>query len=187
MVDNQIVVLAGFSSAGKDSFAEILQKDHGYNFVTSHTTRPVREGESQGNPYHFVSKEDMLGMIANDELIEYRTYDTLVDGKPDTWYYAAHKSEVHSDKKYVCVLDMLGLEEFIEVFGDRVTGVFIEVPHEVREERAKLRGSFDKTEWDRRLEDDIKVFSDERIKKSCKFTIQNIDKNVALKELLQIL
>jgi guanylate kinase len=183
---DKIIVLAGFSGAGKDSFAEILHKEYGFNFVTSHSTRPRREGESEGNPYFFVSKEEMMTMINADELIEYRTYDTLVEGQPETWYYAAHKSQVEDGKPYVCVLDMLGLEEFIEVFGDRVIGIFVDVPHEIREERAKLRGSFDKTEWDRRLEDDKKEFPEERIRKSCLFTVENMEFNGALSEILKI-
>lgn len=183
---NQIVVLAGFSGAGKDTFAEIL-KEEGYNFIVSHSTRPMREGESEGNPYWFVSKDEMLKMIENDELIEYRTYNTLVDGVSDVWYYAAHKNSVEDDKPYVAVLDMLGLEEFIEVFGDRVLGINIYVPDDIREERAKLRGSFDKTEWDRRLEDDRKEFPQERINKSCRYRIENLNLKDAKIKLFEIL
>lgn len=185
MVNDKIYVLAGFSGSGKDTLAAVL-KEKGFNFVVSHTTRPMRDGEYEGNPYHFVTTAEMLNMIKNDELIEYREYDTLVDGVPDTWYYAAHKNSIEDGKPYAVVLDMLGLEEFVEVFGKRVIGIHIKVPDDIREKRAKLRGSFDKTEWDRRLADDLKEFPLDRIKKNCQFEIINMNLEDSIKALFEI-
>jgi len=38
--------------------------------VPSITTRPPRPGESEGNPYHFVSQETFERMVSQGELLE---------------------------------------------------------------------------------------------------------------------
>ena len=156
-MNNEIIVLCGKSSVGKDTLADELKKE-GYNFITSHSTRPMREGESEGNPYYFITKEEMLEYIDNDELVEYRTYNTNLDGKADIWYYSVHKSEIQDDKKYVVVLDINGLKDFKEIYGDRVISFNLHMSDKIREERAKERGGFCQIEWNRRLEADGKDF-----------------------------
>jgi len=183
-MNNKILVLVGFSGAGKDAIAEKLNKECELNFVTSHSTRPMRDYESQGNPYWFTDKETMLKYEADGSLIECRKYETLVNGKKDLWYYGVHNDEIQDDKSYVVVLDILGVKEFKEYFGDRVVAIFIRVPDDIRENRAKLRGSFDKTEWDRRLEDDKKQFSQEDIDNECDHLVENINLAEAIKEIV---
>ncbi len=48
-------------------------------------------------------------MIENDEFLEYRTYNTLVENIPDIWYYGVNKKAVKENSAYVVVLDKLGL------------------------------------------------------------------------------
>ena len=72
-----IITILGKSSSGKDTAARILEKDYGYNFVVSTTTRPIRDGESERNPYNFVSDSTFKDLIKDDELIEYREYNTI--------------------------------------------------------------------------------------------------------------
>jgi guanylate kinase len=57
MKENTIIVLCGKSSSGKDTLASYF-KTQGFKFVISHTTRPIRENESEGNPYYFISDKD---------------------------------------------------------------------------------------------------------------------------------
>ena len=67
-----LFVLSAPSGTGKDSVIQAL-KEQGNNFhvVASVTTRAPRVGESEGNPYYFVGKEQFDQMIANNELIEF--------------------------------------------------------------------------------------------------------------------
>ena len=159
-MDNKIVVLCAKSSAGKDSLAKLLQEREGYNFVVSHTTRPPRVNEVEGNPYYFIDNNDKFKEMAdNNEFIEYRTYHTLFKGEAKTYYYGVHKNQIKENEKYVVVLDPHGLNEFKKFFGSRVISFYITVLDGKREERAMSRGSFDATEWIRRLEDDDRVFT----------------------------
>lgn len=157
--DDKIVILLGKSAAGKDTVARMLEKMYGYRFVISTTTRPMRDGESEGEPYFFVQNKEFEELIQNNSLIEYRAYDTLVNKKPERWYYGVEKHQVNSNRKHIVVLDTVGLREFKEYFKNRVVSFFIDVPDKVREDRCVSRGDFDKTEWHRRLEDDNIRFS----------------------------
>jgi guanylate kinase len=67
-----LFVLSAPSGTGKDSVIQAL-KEQGKDFhvVASVATRAPRIGESEGNPYYFVSKEQFDSMVANNELIEF--------------------------------------------------------------------------------------------------------------------
>jgi len=67
-----LFVLSAPSGTGKDSVINAL-KQQGMDFyvVPSVTARAPRPGESEGNPYHFISQEEFDRMVANDELLEY--------------------------------------------------------------------------------------------------------------------
>lgn len=163
--DNQIICLLGSSGAGKDTLASYF-KAQGYSFVTSHTTRPKRENESEGNPYYFIDRETMLDFIISIQLLEYRTYNTLIDNQPDIWYYGIHKDEVEDSKKYIVVIDLKGFNELKSKLGNRVKAFYLEVPEPVRRERAMKRGSFDIVEWERRVEADKSDFHWLKLKES---------------------
>lgn len=164
----EIIVLCGKAGAGKDTIATGL-KNKGYNFIVSHTTRPMREGESQGNPYYFVSDEEFKQMFNNEEFLEARCYKTKLNNKEAEWFYGVHKTAIDDDKKYVVVLDIEGLKDFKKMFTDRVISFFISVSDSIRTERAKKRGSFDLTEWNRRLKADNRDFSKEKILENVMF------------------
>ena len=175
-IDNKILVISGFSGAGKDTIAKLINQNNGLSFVVSHSTRPMRPYESQGDPYYFISDNEMCTMAFNKELIEGRCYKSIYGN----WFYAAHKDQIKQDKPYVVVLDVLGYREFKKHFGDRVVGIFIHVDDNTRLERAKSRKDFNIEEWNRRLMDDNTQFSFDTIIKEYNYIIDNIDLNSAM-------
>jgi len=78
-----LFVLSAPSGTGKDTVIKAL-RDRGMDFyvVASVTTRAPRPGESEGSPYHFVSKESFDRMVANDELLEYANVHGNWYGQP---------------------------------------------------------------------------------------------------------
>src|SRR5437879_10814134 len=78
-----LFVLSAPSGAGKDSVIKAL-KDRGTDFyvVASVTTRPPRPGESEGNPYHFISEERFKQLVDEDELLEYANVHGNWYGQP---------------------------------------------------------------------------------------------------------
>lgn len=174
------LILCGKSASGKDAIAKRLSR-RGFTPIVSCTSRPMREGEVDGRDYHFLSKSTFERFIENDIFIEYRSYDTLVDGKPDTWYYGTTKQELPScnkrdpeHKDYVIILDLDGAKAFMDYYGrDNCFCVSIEASDSTRTERAMKRGSFDETEWDRRVEADFEAFSEERVEAVCDDRVYN--------------
>lgn len=66
-----LFILSGPSGAGEDSIIEGLKKFLPIERVVTSTTRAPRAGESQGNPYYFLSREQFEKGIQNDEFVEY--------------------------------------------------------------------------------------------------------------------
>ena len=65
-----LVVVSGFSGAGKGTLMERLVKSYeNYALSVSMTTRPPRPGEQDGREYFFVSKETFERRIAEEELL----------------------------------------------------------------------------------------------------------------------
>ncbi len=78
-----LFVLSAPSGAGKDTVINALkQQGTDVYVVPSVTTRAPRPGESEGNPYHFVSKEKFEEMIARNELLEYANVHGNWYGQP---------------------------------------------------------------------------------------------------------
>lgn len=69
-LDN-VVIISGPSGAGEDSVIDGLSKYATVNRIITTTTRAMRPGESEGNPYYFVSKEEFEAKIANNEMVEW--------------------------------------------------------------------------------------------------------------------
>jgi guanylate kinase len=78
-----LFVLSAPSGTGKDSVIKAL-KEQGMDFyvVPSVTTRPPRPGESEGNPYLFVSEEKFKQLVDEGELLEYANVHGNWYGQP---------------------------------------------------------------------------------------------------------
>ncbi len=68
---HNIVIISGPSGAGEDSIIDGLGKYATVNRIITTTTRAMRPGESDGNPYYFISKESFEEKIQNNEMIEW--------------------------------------------------------------------------------------------------------------------
>lgn len=165
------LILCGKSGSGKDTILKRLCK-RGFTPIVSLTSRPIREGETNGVEYNFVSRDLFESLIRDDKLIEYRTYDTLVGGEPDTWYYGLEKAAVDLNNDYVVILDLNGAKSFMDYYGrENCMCIYVDVLDGLRTSRVKERGGFDETEWNRRMEADAKDFSMDKL-------IEVVDKSV---------
>jgi guanylate kinase len=68
---DHIVIISGPSGAGEDSVIDGLQKYTRVNRIITTTTRAMRPGEREGEPYYFISKEEFEKKIAQNEMIEW--------------------------------------------------------------------------------------------------------------------
>ena len=81
----RILYLMGKSASGKDSvYRELLKRRPDLRTYVMYTTRPRREGETDGVSYHFVNNGDIREFEKQGRLIEKRTYQTV----HGPWTYA---------------------------------------------------------------------------------------------------
>ncbi len=71
MDKSKIFIISGPSGAGEDSIIEGLRKNFEIERVITTSTRQMRSGESQGNPYYFISREEFIRRRDNNEFIEW--------------------------------------------------------------------------------------------------------------------
>ena len=163
----------GKSASGKDTILNKL-KNEGFVPLVSTTTRPMREGEIDGKDYNFISAEEFKKKIENNDFIEYRSYNTLVNNIAEVWYYGLSKQEINPSRDYVTILDVDGTKSLLDYYGERNCFIVsVEADDKLREQRAMSRGSFDRCEWDRRFKDDASKFNNDEISKIANFRIYN--------------
>ena len=156
---DKVIILMGKSASGKDYILNYLKNSFNFNPIVSHTTRPIRKNEINGKDYYFINSKEFCKMLNNEEFIETREYNTCFNGKQDIWYYGISKDEFNNKTKKICVVDTTGQKEINEYYGkENIISIYIDVEDKIREKRAKSRGSFSQSEWDRRLKDDNKKF-----------------------------
>ena len=169
-----LTILIGKSGCGKTAVMNKLTSKRKFlRFITT-TTRPVRKGEKDGITYDFTDKKTFFEGVKNDKFIEYRAYNTYCDGKPVTWYYGSPKKDLKKTRNYVIILDIEGAEKFVKHYGkENCAVIYIDVPDDIRKERAVKRGDFNETEWNNRLENDNLMFRQSEIMRVANFIISN--------------
>lgn len=71
-VPGTLYIVAAPSGAGKSSLVNALIKRLPFVYLSiSHTTRPVRPGETDGEHYHFSSADEFLEMVGRGEFLEH--------------------------------------------------------------------------------------------------------------------
>jgi len=120
-----ILVLSGPSGAGKSSLIQKI-KDHigPIYFSISTTTRPIREGETDGVHYHFVNVEEFKHDIEEEMFLEY----AVVHGN----YYGTSlgpvKKALKEGKLVIFDIDVQGHDAVQNRLSDITTSVFITTP-----------------------------------------------------------
>lgn len=78
-----LIVLSGFSGAGKGTLVKALQEKYQeYALSISATTRKPRSGEAEGEAYFFKTTEEFETMIERGQFIEYAKYVDNYYGTP---------------------------------------------------------------------------------------------------------
>lgn len=164
----KIFVLIGKSASGKDTVYAKLLADEKLNLkpYLLCTTRPMREGETEGVEYHFSNEEELAAYKADGRLIESRVYHTVYGD----WYYFTVVNETldlaNNDYLYIGTL-----ESYVQMkvyFGEEiVVPLYIEVEDGLRLERAlgreRMRENPGYAEMCRRFLTDAEDFSEEKL------------------------
>ena len=135
----RMIIVAAPSGAGKSSFVEKLAAEEPrLHDVITYTTRTMRNHESQGKPYFFISKEEFEKKVGQDFFIEWANVHTNLYGTS----YEQVQLAWAKDKVVIMDIDIQGVVTFKTKFPDAKT-VFILPPSidELRRRVIKRDGS----------------------------------------------
>ena len=142
------IIIVGKGGSGKDHMRKELQKT-GYRYCVSHTSRPKRNGESDGVDYYFVDSEYFQKNLN-------RFYESVVF---NGWFYGTSIEEFK--RANLLIMTPSGISKLNPEDRQESLVVYIDIPEDIRRERLSERGDADSVE--RRLSadrDDFSKFSD---------------------------
>ena len=134
-----IIILEGPSGVGKDAIIKGLVDNYPNMFkkIPSTTTRSMREGESQGSPYYFVSEEEFLQKLNSGAIFEHTSRHGQYRGMSREYFDNAINKGIFPVKD----CDLVGVNALRKLYGNnRVFTIFITCPKKNIEERLLGRG-----------------------------------------------
>ena len=187
----RIYYLLGKSATGKDTlYKEILKRRPKLRTVTMYTTRPIREGETDGVEYFFTGREELERQLASGKVIESRTYQTIAG--PWTYYTVDDgQFDVADDESCLMIGTRESYDKLCAYFeAGKMVPVYIEVPDGIRLLRAVKREENQKRpnyrEVCRRYLADEKDFSEENLERlGITKRYQNTDMEMCVEEILR--
>ncbi len=130
-----MVVISGFSGAGKGTLMkELLKRYPNYALSISCTTREPRSGEVNGREYYFITEEEFVRMIRDDELVEHACYCGCYYGTPRAYV----EQKMAEGKDVLLEIEIQGALQIKEKFPETVL-IFV-MPPSAEELKKRLCG-----------------------------------------------
>ena len=129
-----LIVISGFSGAGKGTLIRRLMAEHGedYALSVSATTRAPRPGEVDGKDYFFLDKARFQEMIHEDRVLEYARYVDNYYGTPRDYV----EEQMRAGKDVILEIEIQGA---LRIKGQYPEAVLIFVtPPSAEELRSRL-------------------------------------------------
>ena len=138
-----LMAVSGPSGVGKGTIVKtLIKRREDVVESVSCTTREPREGEVHGKHYFFISKDEFMRRVAEDDFLEYDEHFGSYYGTPKSFVAEALKT-----KSVIMEIDVVGALNAKKVFPECVLVMI--VPPSVEELRKRLVG--------RGTEDDKKI------------------------------
>ncbi len=114
MKKTKILCIIGASGSGKTTIEKMLSEISPNTFgrVVSYTTRPMREGEHDGDEHFFVSQS------YGEKFIEEHKEDVLASTEYGGYYYWAGFSSLEDNKINTYVIDVEGYRDMMRRWGN---------------------------------------------------------------------
>lgn len=149
-----MIVIIGASASGKTEISKILIKNYNYKKLITTTTRNLRPNERNHIDYHFVSKDEFLKGLKNNEFLEHTIYNNN--------YYGINKKDVN--KNALVIVDPNGANVLIDELKENSFVVYVKTNKRIRKSRMLSRKD-DPEVIKERLKNDDKIFKKSNIKK----------------------
>lgn len=147
--EGMLVLFSGPSGVGKDTVLDIiLSKDEKLQRSVSLTTREKRAGETDGEDYYFITKDEFLKMVQDGQVLEYAQYGDNIYGTPkapvDKW--------LKEGKTVILKIEVKGAQKIRELYPDALSIFLLPPSMQILESRIRRRGTEDEQDINRRLE-----------------------------------
>lgn len=126
MSNKKLFLLVGKSASGKDTLMNMLLSDFKeMKPLVSHTTRPMRTGEKDGETYHFVDDLTFEEMLNNDEFLETTSY--TIESENKIYRYGLSKKEVMDTPYAMTIVNPYGLNNLLtnKFIKDNIVSILI--------------------------------------------------------------
>jgi guanylate kinase len=166
----KLFLIVGPSGSGKGTvISELGQKFPGFVYPISYTTRDVREGETDGEVYHFISKDKFKEMIEEDEFLEYAVVHS------DNYYGTSKKDIIEPLEQGAVVVREVDIQGFHSITKlvpkENLVSIFMRVSDlEDLRQRILRRGEISDDELQRRLDSAAKELEQA---KDCNYQVEN--------------
>lgn len=132
-----LIVISGFSGAGKGTVVKRLVEKYGYSLSISATTRAPREGEENGREYYFKTEEEFQNLIDYNGFIEWAQYVDNYYGTPRKFV----EQEMAEGRDVILEIEVQGAMNVKEQYPDAIL-IFITAPSAgILKERLQGRGT----------------------------------------------
>ena len=141
MNKGRVYIISGPSGSGKDTvLKKIFEKCPQVAFSISSITRPMREGEVEGEKYNFVTREHFEEMIANDQLLEHNVFVGNYYGTPKDYV----EQQMEAGRDVILEIEIQGAMKVKEQFPNAIL-LFV-MPPSIAELHQRLVGRGTETE-----------------------------------------
>jgi len=149
MTSGQLIVITGPSGVGKGTLVKRLCQRHPQlSLSISATTRAPRSGETHGQDYFFLSRQQFESLIEQGDLLEWAQYAGSYYGTPRQ----AVKDKLNQGEWVILEIEVVGARKIQETFP-KATRIFIAPPSlSVLEQRLQQRGKDSSNAIAQRLE-----------------------------------
>jgi guanylate kinase len=134
-MSGSLFVVAAASGTGKTSLVKALvEAVPGLGVSVSHTTRPIRPGETDGVNYHFTAREEFVRMIGDGAFLEHAEVFGNLYGTSKDWVV----EQLQQDRDVILEIDWQGAQQVRRLLPETI-GIFI-LPPSLEALQSRLTG-----------------------------------------------
>ncbi|WP_422136272.1 guanylate kinase [Endozoicomonas sp. ALD040] len=152
----KLYIIAAPSGAGKTSLVKaMVQSTPHVKVSVSHTTRPIRPGETDGMNYHFTSKDVFLELMNQDRFLEHAEVFGNYYGTSEAWV----REQLDTGEDVILEIDWQGAEQVRKLMPEAVSIFILPPSKEALRERLIGRGTDDLEVIERRMNQAVNEMS----------------------------